>query len=392
MYVQIWNHIGGVWQTPNRYTYTAAAGCSALTAPIDNATFNNSSVTFNWPPATGADQYWLDVGNSIGKGDIYGAATTGLSTVVNNIPCDGRTIYVQLWTHLSGVWQNPGRYEYTAFTGACGGSSGITSPVAGSVLTSPSQTFNWSTVAGADQYWLDVGSQLAQGDYFGAATTGTSFTVTSMPCDGRTVYVQLWNHIGGVWQSPQRTTYTGASGCAALTSPADGTVFTTTSATFNWSAAAGADEYWLDVGNSIAKGDVFAGPTTGLSTAVTNLPCDGRIIYVQVWSHIGGAWKNPGRYEFTASSICGKLTTPVPGSTLSGSTVTFSWTAGTGVEAYWLDVGTIVGKGDIFAANLGTATSHTVSGIPTTGQPIYVQLWSMINGVWNLNRYTYAAF
>ncbi len=259
IYVQVWAHVSGAWQTPNRYTYTAISGCAALTAPIDNATFPGSSVTFSWPPATGADQYWVDVGNTIGKGDIFASAIAGLGTAVNNIPCDGRTIYVQLWTHLDGAWQNPGRYIYTAANGACGGSSGITSPVAGSVLTSPSQTFNWSTVAGADQYWLDVGSQLAQGDYFGAATTGTSFTVTSMPCDGRMVYVQLWNHIGGVWQSPQRTTYTGASGCAALTSPADGTVFTTTSATFNWSAAAGADEYWLERRQFDRQGRRFCG-------------------------------------------------------------------------------------------------------------------------------------
>ncbi len=155
---------------------------------------------------------------------------------------------------------------------------------------------------------------------------------------------------------------------------------------------AGADQYWLDVGNSIGKGDIFGGATTNLSNTTTNLPCDGRTIYVQLWSHIGGAWKNPGRYEYTASGVCGKLTTPAPGSTLAGSAVTFSWTPGTGaITAYWLDVGTVVGEGNIFAANVGTSLSQNVTGIPTAGQPIYVQLWSMIGGVWYLNRYTYTA-
>ncbi len=395
VYVQVWAFIGGAWQTPNRYTYTAASGCSALTAPTDNSMFSSNTVTFYWGATSGADQYWLDVGNSIGKGDIYGAATTSLSTAVGNIPCDGRTIYTQLWTHISGVWQNPGRYIYTAFTGTCGnsGASGITSPAAGSLVSSPSQMFSWNPVSGADQYWLDVGSQVGQGDYFGAATTATAFTVTSMPCDGRTVYTQLWVHINGSWQPPQRATYTAVSGCAALSAPADGTVFATTAATFTWNAVSGADQYWLDVGNTIGKGDIYGAATTSLFTALTNIPCDGRTVYVQLWSYIGGAWKNPGRYEFTASGLCGRLTTPVPGSTLSGSTVTFSWTPGTGaITAYWLDVGTAVGKGDIYAANLGLGTSHTVSGIPTTGQPIYVQVWSMIGGVWNLNRYTFTAF
>ncbi len=392
VYVQVWAHVGGAWQTPNRYTYTAASGCSALTSPVDNSAFSAASVTFSWGPSAGADQYWLDVGNTIGKGDIFGAATTGTSSNVNNIPCDGRSIYVQVWTHIGGAWQNPGRYIYSAANGVCSGSSGIITPLAGSALTSPAQTFNWNPVSGADQYWLDVGSQVGQGDYFAAATTGTSFTVNTLPCDGRTVYVQLWVHSSGSWQPPQRTTYTGASGCAALIGPTDGTTFGNMSAEFDWSAAAGADQYWLDVGNSIAKGDIFAGATANLLNAVNNLPCDGRTIYVQLWTHMGGAWMNPGRYEFTASSLCGKLTTPVPGSTLSGGTVTFIWTPGTGVTAYWLDVGTVLGKGNLFAANVGTQSSYTVGGIPTVGEPIYVQLWSMINGVWYLNRYTYTAF
>jgi len=393
IYVQVWAHISGVWQGPNRYNYTAASGCSALVTPSDNSTFTGSTVTFSWSPSPGADLYWLDVGNSIAHGDIFGGALASLSNTVNNIPCDGRTIYVQLWTHLNGAWQNPGRYEDTAFTGSCGGGSGgITSPTAGSVLASPSQAFTWNPVSGADQYWLDVGTQVGVGDYYGAATTQTSVTVSSMPCDGRTLYVQWWVHINGNWQAPVRTTYTAASGCAALTSPVDGTVFTGFSQTFSWAAKAGADQYWLDVGNAQAVGDIFGGATTSLSVAVNNLPCDGRIIYVQLWTHISGAWKNPGRYRDTATNVCGALTTPAPGSTLSGSTVTFSWTAGAGVTAYWLDVGTVVGQGNIFGANVGTSLSQMVSGIPTTGQPIYVQLWSLISGVWHLNRYTYTSF
>ena len=40
---------------------------------------------------------------------------------------------------------------------------------------------------------------------------------------------------------------------------------------------------------------------------------------------------------------------------------------------------------------LGHVFSRTVSGIPTNGSVIYVQLWSQIGGVWYLNRYSYAA-
>ena len=77
---------------------------------------------------------------------------------------------------------------------------------------------------------------------------------------------------------------------------------------------------------------------------------------------------------------------------MSGSTAAFDWNAGTGVTAYWLDVGTGLGQGNVFGANVGTALSRTVSGIPTNGSVIYAQLWSEIGGVWYPNRYTYTAF
>jgi hypothetical protein len=269
------------------------------------------------------------------------------------------------------------------------GTSVVTGPT---VLPGTSYTFGWSATAGADQYWLDVGSFVGVGDYYAAATTGTSIAVTTLPCDGRPVFVQVWVHIGGAWQPPARSTYTAASGCAALSAPADGSTFSSATVSFSWTAIAGADQYWLDVGNSIAHGDIFGGATTSASLTVTNIPCDGRTIFGQLWTHSGGAWKNPGRYEFVASSPCGRIATPVPNSTLSGSTVTLSWSSGTGVTAYWLDVGTAIGHGNIFGNNVGTALFHTVTGIPVNGSPIYVQLWSQIGGVWNLNRYTYTAF
>jgi serine protease len=357
-----------------------------MSSPTPGSTLSGPTVTFSWAAGVGASAYWLDVGTVQGQGTIF-AQNVGLVTsqMVNGISTAGGTIYVRLWTQLSGNWQYHD-YMYTA------ASSGITTPAPDSVLPSPSATFNWTAVAGADQYWLDVGSAVAIGDYYGGPTTGTSASVNNLPCDARTVYVQLWAHISGNWQTPVRYTYTATGGCAALTSPASNAALSGTSATFTWNAIGGADQYWLDLGNSIGVGDIFAGSTTSTSVAVNSIPCDGRFLYAQLWTHSNGAWHSPGRYDFTAWGACGRLTVPSPGATLSGSTVTFNWNAGMGVTAYWLDVGTVLGQGNIFGANLGTVLSRTVSGIPTDGSMIYVQLWSQIGGVWYLNRYSYTAF
>ena len=82
--------------------------------------------------------------------------------------------------------------------------------------------------------------------------------------------------------------------------------------------------------------------------------------------------------NFTAATL-GKIFTPAQGSTLSGPTVTFTWT-GTGVGGYWLDVGTAPFVGNISAGSVGAATSKLVSGLPMDGSTIYVTLYSNING------------
>ncbi len=86
------------------------------------------------------------------------------------------------------------------------------------------------------------------------------------------------------------------------------------------------------------------------------------------------------------------MTSPPPGSTLSGATVTFTWSAGTGATAYWLYVGTVQGQGNIFGSNVGLATSQGVSGNPTNGSTLYVRLWTQSGGVWAAHDYTYTAY
>jgi hypothetical protein len=286
-------------------------------------------------------------------------------------------------------------YNLVTQWGGTGKVAVITSPAPGTIL-SGSATFTWTSVAGADQYWLDLGNSVAQGDISAGPLASTSKTVSGLPCDGRTLYLQLWTHLSGAWQTPQRYTYTAANTCIAISTVAtlsvpNTTNFTGAAVTFAWAPVAGADQYWLDVGNSIAQGDIFGSALTATSVTVSNLPCDGRTIYVQLWTHMNGVWKTPIRYTFTAWNACAVMTSPTPGTVLPSNSVTFHWSSGTGVTAYWLDVGTIPGQGNIFGANLGGALSQTVSSIPSNIGPIYVQLWSQINGAWYRNVYTYTS-
>ena len=84
------------------------------------------------------------------------------------------------------------------------------------------------------------------------------------------------------------------------------------------------------------------------------------------------------------------MVSPAPGSTLAGSSQTFTWTTGTDVSSYLLWVGTKLGGNDIYnSSSPTTARSLTVTRIPTQGKTVYVRLWSYINGARQYNDYTY---
>jgi hypothetical protein len=83
---------------------------------------------------------------------------------------------------------------------------------------------------------------------------------------------------------------------------------------------------------------------------------------------------------------------PAAGSTLSGSTVTFRWSAGAGVSSYYLRVGNASGERDIYDADQEQRLSVTVTGIPVDGRTIYVRLMSLIRDDWRYEDYTYKAF
>ena len=113
--------------------------------------------------------------------------------------------------------------------------------------------------------------------------------------------------------------------------------------------------------------------------------------------NVHGTSRNGGAYSggtlFTLSmSQTGVLTSPMPGSQLPGSTVTFTWDPGTQSTAYWLDLGSTAGGNNYYqSGNLGNTTSATVNSLPADGSTIYVTLWSQVGGQWYYNEYTYTS-
>ncbi|MDR4506254.1 MAG: cadherin-like domain-containing protein [Candidatus Scalindua sp.] len=162
-----------------------------------------------------------------------------------------------------------------------------------------------------------------------------------------------------------------------------------------------------DIDGTINPATVTVADVPGNGTAVSR--ADGTVDYTPVTGFSG-----QDSFTYTVADACGTssnvstvtitvnpggtpvMTSPVPGSTLTTSTVTFQWSTGTGVSVYWLGAGTSFTSvntppyGDIYGASTLKRTTQQVTGIPINGNPVYVRLWWKIGtGAWTYSDYTY---
>ena len=407
-----WNYIDYTYTAFNSNSTCTTPTAAQLSSPNPGSVLPGSSVTFQWGGGSCITSYTLSVGKAVGGADYFGPTQLSIvSLAVSTLPTDGSTVYVRLTSNFNNSTSQSVDYTFTAFnsSGGCSQPVGgaVTSPSPGATLTGSSQVFTWSAGCGVAAYYLYVGSAIGGNDIFGQ-NLGASLTanVTNLPTDGRTLYVRLWSFYSGLWHYIDYT-YTAAGsggGCgtpapAGIISPANGATLAGATQTFSWTAGACVTAYTLQIGNSVGASDIY-GPVTGaaLTQTATNLPADGRTLYVRLTSTINGSPQSID-YQYTAfnsNGSCGAaaaatILSPTPASTLSGSSVTFTWSAGCGVTDYYLYVGTVAGGNDIYGKDQMTSLSVTVTNLPTNGLPVYVRLWSQINSVYHFIDYTYTA-
>jgi hypothetical protein len=403
VYVTMYSLIGGLWVS-NSYAYAAynvAMHLGVITSPAANSTLTGSSVAFQWSAGPGAAAYWVDIGSTAGGNNYYSSGNLGnvLTTTANGLPTNGSsTVYVTLYSLVSGQWLS-NAYTYTAFNLAT--ARGVmTTPTQGSTLSSGTVTFSWTAGSEASAYWVDIGTSAGGNSLYSSGNLGNvlSTTVGGLPTNGSTIYVTLYSLIGSQWTG-NAYTYTAfnlATAGGVMRTPAPGSTLSSGTVTFSWTAGSGASAYWVDIGTSAGGNSLYSSGSLGnvLTTTVSGLPTNGSKVYVTLYSLIGSQWMGKD-YTYTATDVAGGLgviQTPVPGTTLSGNSATFTWTAGAGASAYWMDIGTDPGSSSIYSSgNLGNALTTTVSSLPANGSTIYVTLYSLVGGEWLNNSHTYVS-
>lgn len=240
--------------------------------------------------------------------------------------------------------------------------------------------------------------------FWNTNAASTNVQAVSLVADGTGIYEFRAQFVEPAIQSVHANTapdsaFTAGSGTVNYVpiTPAAGTTLTGTSQLFSWASNPSATLYQLWVGTT-APGSTNIGyfpnaAAAATSVTVTNLPANGSPVYVRLYALVGGVWTFTD-YTYTA------YTTPLPATmvspaitTIAGGKQNFSWTS-TGATSYQLWIGT-AGAGSsnigIFPNPATNATSFNITGgLPTTGT-INARLWSLINGAWVSNDYSYTA-
>ncbi len=372
-------------------TLTVTPVTAQITAPAKGSTLAGSTVTFTWTKQSYATQYRLWVGSTPGSNDIAIGYSNGpnppLSVTINNLPTDGRTVYVTLYANVNSSWSVKDTATYTA----AAPKAAITSPAKGSTFVGTNSVrFTWTAETGATSYQLWVGSTPGAQDIALGTTSALAITINNLPTDGRTLYVTLYGNTGG-WAVQDTATYT-ASTFAIITSPTKESTLTGSTVTFTWTAEAGATAYRLWVGSTPGASDIAIGASTGLSVTIRNLPVNGQGLYMTLYGNAGARWVVQDTATYTAAAPKAAITSPAKGSTFVGTnSVRFTWTAETGATSYQLWVGSTPGAQDI-ALGTTSALAITINNLPTDGRTLYVTLYGNTGGWAVQDTATYTAF
>jgi hypothetical protein len=242
----------------------------------------------------------------------------------------------------------------------------ITFPGEGSTLDDTKQLFSWHQ-SDYDEFWVYLGSEIGSNDIYNSGSLGPAngITVYALPHDGRTIFFRLFFR-----QSNQTWSYTDhsfqahtGSSAIGLISPKPGSTLDGTIQSFSWHGT-GIDEWWVYIGTRTGENDLYNSGNLGSATVadVAALPHDGRTIYSRLfYRQAGAAWRY---HDYSYVSTTGKqainIFSPASGTAISREAQRFNW-VGTGIDEWWLYLGTSVGANNIYnSGNLGAATSAAI--------------------------------
>lgn len=286
---------GTVWSTASA-AFNAWKGSAGHNANMLNGSYRQIGIARVYTAGSTYGWYWVTDFGTVNDGTSGGgAAATATATATRTTAAATAT------PTRTATTATPTRTA-TA-TPATSGPAVVSSPAAGATLPGSAATFGWSPVAGALEYFFYAGTSAGANNIAGRSTgTTTSVTVSGLPVSGQAVYVRLWTRFSAGWQY-RDIAYTAASSGsqggqgttpaakATMASPQPGSGLGA-SATFTWNHATGAQQYFFYMGTTAGSNNLV-GVNMGIERTVSlsNLPRDGSVLYVRLWTLLPGGWQ-----------------------------------------------------------------------------------------------------
>ncbi len=337
---------------------------TAPVAPVANAatSITQTSFTANWSASSGATGYFLDVASD--------ALFSSVLSSYNNLAV------ISTSSSVTGLTAGTTYYYRIRATNANGTSSNsstvslITIPLApnASAASSVTQTTfiaNWSAVAGASGYYLDVAidasfSSFVSG-YNNLSVASTSSSVTGLT-GGVTYYYRVRaTNAGG--------TSGNSSTISALTIPGSLVAIAASSITqnsfvANWSTVSGATSYEIDVATDSGF-TTFVSGYNSLSVATNSTSVTGLSPGVTYYYR---ARSVNGTGSSSSSNTISQITIPANPVSSAATAVTqtsfiANWNASIGASGYFLDVATDASFSSMLSGYTNLAVSSTSSSV-----------------------------
>jgi hypothetical protein len=199
LHATLLTEVGGTWTNFQDITFTAAPGQASFTFPLNGQSSVDPTKAFTWTTIPQAQGYVLVVGTTKYGSDLAHSgilSPTQLSYAPPTLP-PGKALYATLLTETNGAWT---RFQAITFTTGPAMAT-LTKPVNGQLNIPTPTTFTWTTVAGAQNYLLVVGTTLYGMNLVNSGIlppTQSNLNVPALP-HGQVLYATLFTRINGNW-------------------------------------------------------------------------------------------------------------------------------------------------------------------------------------------------
>ena len=347
------------------------AAPATLVSPVPGGAPLRADAVFQWTAVANASVYYLYVGTSPGAKDIVNSGElAGTSLPVSGLPA-ASTVYVRLSTKDSGSW------VYVDYVFTTDDRARLLTPNDHATVSPAAFKVSWTRVAGAQAYYLYVGSSPGAKDYLDSGEVqGLQQWVTSLPT-GAPGYVRLYTKRADRWVYVEATV--AAASAAALTAPAAGGAPLLADTLFQWSTVPTASAYYLYIGTSVgAKDLVDSGELAQTSWQARGLPA-GSTVYVRLYTKDTGVWVYLD-YAFTTADRA-QLISPHDGDAVNPNGLQVAWTRVTAAQAYYLYVGSSSGASDLINSGEIQAMTQWLPSLPD-GTTVYIRLYTKRANAW----------